>query len=37
MAHCSMKWATFLLSLRKLVETGQGAPAPDDLEIGNWN
>src|SRR5690606_17387767 len=22
MAHCSMKWATFLLSLRSLVETG---------------
>ncbi len=36
-AHCSMKWATFLLSLRKLVETGQGKPAPDDLKIDNWN
>ena len=28
MAHCSTKWATFLLSLRDLVETGQGRPAP---------
>jgi uncharacterized protein YndB with AHSA1/START domain len=37
MAHCSMKWATFLLSLRQLVETGQGRPAPDDLKIDNWN
>jgi len=37
MAHCSMKWATFLLSLRALVETGAGAPAPDDLKIDNWN
>lgn len=37
MAHCSMKWATFLLSLRALVETGRGAPAPDDLKIDNWN
>jgi uncharacterized protein YndB with AHSA1/START domain len=37
MAHCSMKWATFLLSLRALVETGQGKPAPDDLKIDNWN
>ena len=37
MAHCSMKWATFLLSLRKLVETGQGKPSPDDLKIDNWN
>lgn len=31
--HCSMKWATFLLSLRSLVETGQGKPFPDDLAI----
>ncbi|HYD52390.1 MAG TPA: SRPBCC domain-containing protein [Gemmatimonadaceae bacterium] len=37
MAHCSMKWATFLLSLRQLAETGRGAPAPDDLKIDNWN
>jgi uncharacterized protein YndB with AHSA1/START domain len=37
MAHCSMKWATFLLSLRALVETGKGRPAPDDLKIDNWN
>ncbi len=36
-AHCSMKWATFLLSLRQLVETGAGQPAPDDLKIDNWN
>jgi len=36
-AHCSMKWATFLLSLRSLVETGTGRPAPDDLKIDNWN
>ncbi|HEV2750254.1 MAG TPA: SRPBCC domain-containing protein [Gemmatimonadales bacterium] len=28
MAHCSMKWATFLLSLRQLVETGKGKPSP---------
>jgi uncharacterized protein YndB with AHSA1/START domain len=37
MAHCSMKWATFLLSLRELVETGTGRPSPDDLKIDNWN
>lgn len=37
MAHCSMKWATFLLSLRELVETGHGKPSPDDLKIDNWN
>jgi uncharacterized protein YndB with AHSA1/START domain len=37
MEHCSMKWATFLLSLKDLVETGQGRPAPADLKIDNWN
>lgn len=37
MAHCSMKWATFLLSLRDLLETGKGKPAPEDLKIDNWN
>lgn len=37
MAHCSTKWAVFLMSLRALVETGQGKPAPEDLKIDNWN
>jgi uncharacterized protein YndB with AHSA1/START domain len=37
MAHCSMKWATFLLSLRQLVETGEGRPSPVDLKIDDWN
>lgn len=36
-AHCSTKWATFLLSLRDFVESGKGNPAPDDLKIGNWH
>jgi hypothetical protein len=36
-AHCSMKWATFLLSLRELVETGTGRPSPVDLKIDDWN
>jgi len=36
-AHCSMKWAVFLLSLREYVETGKGKPSPDDLKIDNWN
>lgn len=35
--HCSMKWATFLLSLKALVETGKGRPSPEDLKIDNWN
>lgn len=37
MAHCSTKWATFLLSLRDLVETGRGRPSPADLRIGDWH
>ena len=37
LAHCSMKWAVFLLSLRNLVETGKGRPSPGDLKIDNWN
>ena len=36
-AHCSMKWAVFLLSLREYVETGKGRPSPRDLKIDNWN
>ena len=37
MYHCSTKWATFLLSLKSLVETGKGTPNPDDIEISNWH
>jgi uncharacterized protein YndB with AHSA1/START domain len=37
MAHCSMKWAVFLLSLREYVETGKGKPSPYDLKIDDWN
>jgi uncharacterized protein YndB with AHSA1/START domain len=36
-AHCSMKWATFLLSLRELVESGKGKPSPHDVKIDDWN
>ncbi len=37
MAHCSMKWAIFMLSLKELVETGRGKPSPNDIKIDNWN
>ncbi|WP_243062161.1 SRPBCC domain-containing protein [Humibacter sp. RRB41] len=37
MNHCSTKWATFLVSLKQLLETGVGAPAPDDLQISDWH
>jgi uncharacterized protein YndB with AHSA1/START domain len=36
MHHCSTKWATFLMSLKSLVETGKGAPYPDDVLIDDW-
>ena len=37
MHHCSTKWATFLMSLKELLETGTGAPSPRDLAISNWH
>ncbi len=33
MHHCSTKWATFLMSMKALLETGQGAPYPNDVHI----
>jgi len=37
MHHCTTKWATFLMSLKALVETGKGAPSPADVQISNWH
>ena len=37
MHHCSTKWGIYLMSLKSLVETGKGAPSPDDVRIGNWH
>jgi uncharacterized protein YndB with AHSA1/START domain len=37
MYHCSTKWATYLLSLKQLLETGRGAPDPDDILISDWH
>lgn len=33
MAHCSTKWAVFLLSLKDAVEIGKGKPFPNDVQI----
>ena len=33
MAHCSTKWAVFLLSLKEAIETGSGEPFPNDMHI----
>lgn len=37
LAHCSMKWATFLMSLKEYVETGAGRPFPYDCKIDSAN
>ena len=37
MHHCSTKWGSFLMSLKSLVETGEGAPAPRDVPISDWH
>jgi uncharacterized protein YndB with AHSA1/START domain len=36
MHHCSTRWATFLMSLKRLVETGKGEPWPYEVEVSNW-
>ena len=33
LAHCSTKWAMFLLSLKDAIETGTGRPFPNDIHI----
>jgi uncharacterized protein YndB with AHSA1/START domain len=33
MAHCSARWAYFLLSLKAYTETGSGTPFPEDLKF----
>jgi len=33
MAHCSTKWAVFMLSLKAALEKGQGQPFPHDIAI----
>lgn len=36
MHHCSTKWGVFLLSLKSLLETGKGAPWPNDIKLDSW-
>ena len=33
MAHCSTKWAVFMISLKDYVEKNQGKPFPNDTQI----
>jgi uncharacterized protein YndB with AHSA1/START domain len=35
-AHCSTKWAYFLLGLKSLLEGGQATPHPGELQISRW-
>jgi uncharacterized protein YndB with AHSA1/START domain len=37
MHHCSTKWASYLLSLKGLLEDGKGAPHPDDVRLDDWD
>jgi uncharacterized protein YndB with AHSA1/START domain len=37
MHHCSTKWAVFLMSLKSLVESGEGHPSPNDVPISDWH
>ncbi|MBO2450488.1 SRPBCC domain-containing protein [Actinomadura barringtoniae] len=37
MYHCSTKWGSYLMSMKTLLETGKGAPAPNDVQISNWH
>ena len=34
-AHCSTKWAVFLLSLKDYLEKGKGQPFPDDIHVNH--
>jgi len=33
MHHCSTTWATYLMSLKSLVESGDGSPSPRDVHV----
>jgi uncharacterized protein YndB with AHSA1/START domain len=37
MHHCSTKWGSYLMSMKALVETGTGAPAPGDVPVSDWH
>jgi hypothetical protein len=36
MAHCTTKWAYFLLGLKDGFEGGKATPFPDDEHISSW-
>ncbi len=36
MHHCSTKWGVFLLSIKAFLETGKGAPWPNEIKLDSW-
>ena len=36
MYHCSTRWATYLMSLKQLAETGAGDPHPKEVAVSDW-
>jgi len=34
-AHCSTKWAVFMMSLKGYLEKGKGQPFPDDVHVNH--
>jgi hypothetical protein len=36
MHHCGTKWAVFLLSLKSLLETGEGGAWPNEIKLDSW-
>jgi uncharacterized protein YndB with AHSA1/START domain len=37
MHHCSTKWATYLMSMKGLIETGTGAAHPRDVKVADFD
>jgi uncharacterized protein YndB with AHSA1/START domain len=35
-AHCSTKWAYFLLGVKSMLEGGKATPFPGELKISSW-
>jgi len=37
MGHCSSKWGSYLLSLKRAIETGSGSPFPNDVKMSRFD
>ncbi len=35
--HCSTKWGSYLMSLKALVESGEGRPNPRDVKVADFD